>query len=248
MTVEIVKGTKRLSFAKKIICQRALPYKTLLLLPIPTTKDGVHVNGTDITLESLTVGLSSECAVAGYGFPTWFSERLASLGARVYDAMYDESFQVKNAELTALGVLGNVLSAKERAPSEVCFGIIGYGRIGSALTKYLRQLGANPIVFTSRESVRAFLGKAGIRALCSDSIEDYASVDVLINTAPKRILDSGGVAELSDAGVALFDLASGENFDGSPLVARLGGVPDKVFPESAGRAYADALCRTLGGL
>ena len=246
MTVEIVKGTKRISAAQKIIRQRGLPYKKLLLLPIPTSKDGVHVNGTDITLDSLIVGVGEECAVCGYGLPAWFADKLAALGARVYDAMFDEFFQEENAELTALGALGEIITAKPEAPCEVSFGVIGYGRIGSALVKYLCRLGANPTVFTRRESVCRSLGELGIQGLCSWRIEDYMSVDVLINTAPTIITDSGGAAALHNAGVTVFELASGENFGHSEYVARLGGVPDKVFPESAGRAYAESIYRALG--
>ena len=80
MTVEIVKGTKRISAAQRQICQKRLPYKRLLLLPIPTTKDGVNVTGTDVTLESLTVGADKSVAVAGYGLPPWFAENLTIAG------------------------------------------------------------------------------------------------------------------------------------------------------------------------
>ena len=111
MTVEIIKGSKRISYAARRLGASGLAYKSILLLPIPTTKDGINVNGTDISLDSLTVGIDSSCAVAGYGIPAAFCERIRALGGEVYDALYDESFQQKNAELTALGALGELLSA-----------------------------------------------------------------------------------------------------------------------------------------
>ena len=246
MTVEIIKGTKRLSAAHRIICQRGLPYKRLLLLPIPTTKDGVVVNGTDVTLDSLTLGVGVGDAVAGYGLPSRFVDKLTARGARVYDAMYDEQFQQKNAELTVIGALGDIITAKDRAPSDVTYGIIGYGRIGSALLKYLLMLGASATVFTRRESVRIALGEWGIKSSSSTRLEDYMALDVLINTAPTTITDARGVGALYDAGVSVFDLASGENFDHSDKVVRLPGVPDRVYPKSAGEAYANALCDALG--
>ena len=245
MTVEIVKGTKRLCSAQRVLCQRGLPYKRLLLLPIPTTKDGVHVNGTDIKLDFLLQGIGTGDCVGGYGLPSWFGDRLRDKGASVYDAMYDESFQQKNADLTALGALGEIISEKQRAPSEVRFGIIGYGRIGSALVKYLSFLGAKLTVFTKRESVCLALGEWGIDTSLSERLEDYMSVDVLINTAPKTITDKDGAAALYNAGISVVDLASGENFGHSEHVKRLGGVPDRVFPESAGYAYAEGLCEAL---
>ncbi len=245
MTVEIIKGSKRISAAQRVICQRVLPYKKIILLPIPTTRDGVNVNGTEITLESLIMGAGAGVAVCGYGLPQWFVVRLTESGARVYDALVDESFQQKNAELTAIGAIAEIITEKKRAPADVRFGIIGYGRIGSALLKYLCCLGARPIVFTRREAVCHTLGEWGIDSTTSMRLEDYMSVDVLINTAPTPITDAGGALALNAGGVSIFDLASGENFGHSEYVVRLGGVPDKVFPESAGAAYADAICNAL---
>ena len=245
MTVEIIKGTKRISAAQRIICQRELPYKKIILLPIPSTRDGINVSGTDITLESLTFGIHSGVAVCGYGLPQWFVSKLEEAGACVYDALHDESFQQKNAELTALGALGDIITVKSKAPSDVRFGIIGYGRIGSALLKYLCCFGAKPIIFTRRESVCRMLGEWGIDSTTSMRLEDYTMLDVLINTAPAPVVDAGGALALHAAGVSMFELASGENFGHAEQVVRLLGVPDKVFPESAGIAYAEAICSAL---
>ena len=245
MTVEIIKGSKRISCAARRLSVSELPYKSILLLPIPTSRDGITVSGTDTTLEQLISRVDASCAVCGYGLPKWFSERLSALGVTVYDALYDEDFQKKNAELTALGVLGDIICERDAAPEAVRFGVIGYGRIGSVLVKYLATLGAHPIVFSERASVRMALGEWGIESRRETSIEELSSLDVLINTAPRCITDASGAEMLHAAGVAVFDLASGENFGGSEWVIRLGGVPDRVFPESAGEAYAEAICRCL---
>ena len=246
MTVDIVKGGKRVFYAAHVLSESNLQYKRLVLLPIPSTKDGIRVNGTDVTLESLCEETDSSCAVCGYGLPSWFSDKITSLGGTVYDALYDENFQQKNADLTAIGVLGEIISEKGKAPSEVRFGVIGYGRIGSLLVKYLSFLGASPVVFSSRESVRHSLGEWGIETLSGEDISEFSKIDVLINTAPKCITDKQGAELLHNLGVSLFDLASGENFGGSECVMRLPAVPDRVFPESAGYAYAQAICKYLG--
>lgn len=248
MTVEIIKGSKRISYAAHRLGAMGLAYRSMLLLPIPTTKDGINVNGTDITLDSLIGGMDGSCVVAGYGLPGEFCERVRALGGVVYDALYDESFQQKNAELTALGAIGELISERDRAPSEVRFGIIGYGRIGSALLKYLSFLGAHPVVFSARESVRLMLGEWGVECSAGEALEDFLGLDVLINTAPRCITDMAGAELLYASGMSIFDLASGENFGGSERVVRLPAVPDRVFPESAGAAYADAICEYLKGI
>ena len=62
-----------------------------------------------------------------------------------------------------------------------------------------------------------------------------------INTSPTPFADRGEAERLHARGISIFDLASGENFGGSPFVKRLPGIPGKVYPESAGLAYAEAL-------
>ena len=90
------------------------------------------------------------------------------------------------------------------------------------------------------------LGEWGVECHSGDSTQDFLGLDVLINTAPRCITDIAGVELLYASGVSVFDLASGENFGGSERVVRLPAIPDRVFPKSAGYAYADAICDYLG--
>ena len=230
MTVDVIGEDKRLLWAKSVIEKRGAPFRRVVLLPIPT-----RIKCCGEALEALGEG----DAVVGYGLCPELFEELKSRRVYIYDAARDEEFLLINAELTAVGVLGEITTAKDKAPSDVRYGIIGYGRIGKSLLKHLTFLGSLVTVFTTRESVLISLGEWGVHAEMLDTPEALFGVEVLINTAPIEIADIYGAEELLRSGVKIFDLASGECFGGCESVVRLKGVPGVRYPLSAGAAYAE---------
>ena len=236
MTVEIFSPDKRTVCAKRVVQAGNLNFNKIYLLPIPSSKDGVHINGTDLQL--LDIAAVSGDAIICYGIPDEIYGTFVKRGVSVYDAERDEDFLVRNAVLTALGVIGDIITEKNKSPEEVSFGIIGYGRIGKVLLKYLYFLGATPTVYTTRDSVLVELGSIGVNAkLLSES--DLSDMDVIINTAPTHILDKEDTERLIAAGTTVFDLASGDNFGLCQAVVKPMSVPGKVYPESAGKSYGE---------
>ena len=47
----------------------------LVLLPIPTTRDGIYVTGTELPLEKTVSDLVPETLIAGYGIPNDIKEK-----------------------------------------------------------------------------------------------------------------------------------------------------------------------------
>ena len=220
-------------------------YSELVILPIPTTVDGIHINATDTRLDELAGTVGEGSFVLGYGIPEPDVARLEDAGATVCDALGDEIFLERNAELTALGTVGVLLTSAGRGISELSVGVVGYGRIGRHLIRILLFLGARVRVYTRKASTRLELCSLGIDAsLSSDG--DYAGLDYLINTAPDRILTVKETREVMAHG-EIIDLASGVNFPGELSITKLGGIPGLMYPVSAGRIYAEAALRYEGG-
>ena len=212
---------------------------TLLLLPIPTTRDGVSVNGTDIPLSSLPEYLSGSAYVVGYGIPRATVRELEGCGALVFDAALDEKFLVENAEITADGALARLITLTKKAPRDTAIGIIGYGRIGSALARRLLFLGVHTVVFSAREAVRISLGEAGVE--CREYGADgwLLRLDVLVNTAPATLVSHDDMLTIKKSGTLVMDLASGSFLPAGFEVLKLSSVPDALYPETAGRLYAE---------
>lgn len=219
-------------------------FSSCIILPVPTSRDGVLLTNTDVTLEEGVALADSGTLVVGYGIPRESRVRLREVGATVVDASEDEEFLLENAELTAECALGIILTTEKSSPRDLSVGIVGYGRIGKCLLRLLLYLGASVTVFTGREGVRLELGECGIRTAEYGSTDALSRLDILINTAPEQLFDTTG-GDFPE-GLRVIELASGTNFEGLDTVERYPSVPARMLPRSAGRALYKAVERALG--
>ncbi len=212
--------------------------KRIILLPIPSSRDRLHITGSERLLSEVLSDAGVGCLVCGYAIPENEAKRARENGADVFDAALCEDFMLENSRISAIGALGYILTEIGRVPADVCFGIVGYGRIGKELARMLVFLGGRVKIYTSRTLTRVELGECGIESLYTDySLGlDLSGVDVLINTAPTSLTSSFPSGNIPD-GLTVIELASGENFGNIEGVRRLPGIPDKMYPPSAARAY-----------
>ena len=184
-------------------------------------------------------------AVCGYGLPETVKAELNEKGARLFDGLECEDFLVENAVLTVDGALGYLLNSMPCSPRDLTVGLIGYGRIGKRLLSALLFLGAKVRVYTRSEPVRLSLGAEGIETEEFSFEGDYGELDVLVNTAPAKVMSGEGIKKYETAGLKILDLASGECFPQSPSVKKLASVPEAFYPKSAGRLYGKYISEYL---
>ncbi len=221
-------------------------FKRTVLLPIPTSKDKIHLCGTDKLISEVYAEVKAGDFVAGYGIDVAAKASMRERGAVVYDALDDEDFLCENANETAIGALGYILTHTDETPKDTVFSIVGYGRIGKALTRLLLFLGAKVRVFSGREITCLELGECGIEAhfLGDDYRIPKNDSDIIINTAPTDLSSSfeGGKLPKSQR---VIELASGENFGGIEGVERLPSIPDRSYGKSAGKTYFEHIVRYM---
>lgn len=234
-------------------CQRRLSLltdklseKRLLLLPIPTTRDNKYISSSATRLSELLPLCDKETLVAGYGIPCELKERMESVGAVVFDAALDEDFLVRNAEITARGAIGRLMCESTLDITDMKIGIIGYGRIGKQLLKLALFLGAGVRVYTKRPEVMRDLSPLGIDCEIIGRESDLSSLDIVFNTAPEKIIDEERIASLPER-IRIIDLASGNIFEPSARLTKLSSIPDAMYPETAGRLYAEAILKAIDG-
>ncbi len=238
MYIKVYNNDERSEACLDVLRASRLPstVKGLCLLPIPSTSDGVHIRGcSDERLSDIIP--KSGVVYCGYAIPTDIARMLQDGGGIVSDASLDEDFLLDNAYLTSLASLGYILHTYSIDLSRPIVGVVGYGRIGSSLTRMLLSLGIPIRVYTSREDLRLELGSLGVSSSGYFSDASFDGVDLIVNTAPSITLSP-------PADIPILELASGDNFPEN-TVTRLPALPAKHYPRSAGRIWANAILRAI---
>ena len=155
----------------------------MLILPIPTTRDKRYVLGTDVELKELSSYVKPNSLVAGYGLPSELYEELSSLGAVIYDASLDEKFLSDNADISARGAFGYLLSNFKTSADRLKIGRVGYGRIGAKLSKLLLFAGADVKIYTTRMNLAKELCEHGIRAEFIKPTTELSELDQVISAS-----------------------------------------------------------------
>ncbi len=202
---------------EELLC--GLPAADAAILPIPVSRDGMHVTGSDCTLSELVSYLPPDIPILGGRLPP------ALCKGRHHDLLLDESFTLRNASLTAEGVLRLFYEHMQTALAEADVLIYGYGRIAEALTLRLKNLCRSVTVLARREESRTRAMLHGARALPFASF--LPPHTVAVNTVPPPFAPPESECMLA------VDLA-GTPKEGSRFLAAP-GLPGRFFPISAAR-------------
>ena len=239
MKVFTYNADARIAAAKAALEKSEEKTARIHLLPIPTKA----LCKENAAYQALFANLQAGDLACGYGIPPKIKDEILLRGGRVFEQEEDACFIEENARLTAEVTMGYIL-AQPRAPMDLSVGIIGYGRIGSALCRMLLFFGAGVRIFTERAEVRASLGTSGIesRPIRYEAGEhpDLAGLDLVIQTAPAKIFTKENAPTCP-----LWNLAAALYVEEGVAVRQLSALPAKVCYESGGRALARAVLRAL---
>ena len=166
----------------------------------------------------------------------------------------DPVFVHENAVLTAEGALCAAMRDTPFALVEARVMVVGYGRIGRALTERLVGLNSDVTVASRREEGRLQAMARGARAASLDGMRALLSeMRVIFVTSPDRAL---GMEELSrvSRNAVVIDLSGapyGLDLDAAKRLGlnarRESALPGRYAPESAARCLYRAVARTLNG-
>ena len=238
-----------------------------LVLPLPATRDGVNVHcprdpSCALPLEEIAALLRRETGLLLYGGRLPDTLAAGELSPRVVDYYEDEALQLRNAYLTAEAALMTAMELTDTALQGLSAGIVGYGRIGKALSRLLQGLGVEVTVFARREEALSEAAAAGCRPrLLSPSApmggfpSSGKDFSILFNTVPAPIIPRETLVSL-DAGALLIDLASApfgvSDEDVREATARGGlrylrapSLPGSYAPRTAGEIIADCVLADL---
>lgn len=159
------------------------------------------------------------------------------------DLLEDDAYLRENAKLTAHCALALGMELLPITLEDCPVLVIGWGRIGKALSPLLKALGAEVTVASRSAGHRAEAKSLGYRAEDSGSPGDLGRFRLVYNTAPAPVI-SREQARAFRQDCVILDLASKPGIGGERPKAAL-GLPGKMVPESSGRLIGSTLLRIL---
>lgn len=197
----------------------------------------------EITMDELLALASPEARVFLCGPSGWDDPR-------VIDLWRDETLQTENAWLTAEGAVCAAMRAGSRCLRDTRALVIGWGRIGGALTEMLVAMGAAVSVASRGEAHRHRAIERGAEAVSMEELDAaLASADLIFNTAPAMVLDGERLRTVNPSAMVI-DLASPPYGVDLRAAWALGlrawrepGLPGRHCPESAAAALYRAILR-----
>ena len=163
-------------------------------------------------------------------------------GYRCKDLLQDELYLWKNAAITAQ--IAVTLAAKNLTVTwdGTNVLILGWGRIGQSLAKYLASLGAKVTVAARKEAHRGQIAAFGYTPLnIHDLSYQLSRFRVIFNTVPAPVL-SATQMRLCRKDCVKIELASTDGIAGSDILTAR-GLPGTYAPETSGKLIAATVLR-----
>ena len=160
----------------------------------------------------------------------------------------DEVYAIENAVQTAEAGLMLIIRATTKSIYDLNIGILGYGRLGRALSKLFSSIGINYNIYTQDyyEQAIAHLCKCNVYDLDGD----ISTCDVLVNTIPAKTLSYEKLKTINNS-CYILDLASFASIDSCDVNSlnlvydNALGLPGKYSPQSAGEILGKAILRCM---
>ena len=223
-----------------------------VILPLPASADGLRVFAPlaekDIYLVSVLSLLEENQLLLGGRTDI----RINEVHARTFDYYEREELKVMNSVPTAEGAIAVAMKALDITLHGAKTAVIGFGRVGKALSMRLRALGADVCVFARNRGDTALAETMGMRGAQISALETMLKeADCVFNTVPHILLDGARLAALRP-GVPVIELASAPGGADAEEAKRLGvnlipapALPGKCAPVTAGAIIGRAIAAIL---
>lgn len=260
-SIVICGGDKRQKYLYELMVEKGLDVSTfalerdgdikeltnydVVILPVPVTKDGVHLNCPyAIKVEDVIDVLCKWQIVLG-GMCKWDD---------MIDYYKDEDFQMQNAVPTAEGALQIAMENMDITINNSVCAVMGYGRIGKVLSDMLKKLGASVTVCARNPKDLALAKAMGFGTMHINRLEHMEMYDALFNTVPENVLteevlktirNDAVITELASKPYGM-DIKKAEELGKKVIPAP--GLPGKVAPKTAAKILCDVILDILGGM
>ena len=182
--------------------KKLAPLLDAVLLPAWSVEpDGfIQMQSRGLYIAEFLESLSDECILFA-GKDSSFLHHL-SLQKRFW--LKDETLLLRNAELTAEGLLARIITVSEKSLDEITIDVIGSGRCASAVIELLNNLNCHYRMIT--RNPERFDTSSDLVELSQWKKDDPS--EIIVNTAPVCVMDCSTVSNWKDI-KHVFDISTG---------------------------------------
>lgn len=244
------------------LLDEALSGKRILILPVPVTRDGIHISGCEecqdfdegisdlFSLKYIAQNISCFTTVCGGVIPDKLIKTCEDNNIACYDFMKDDFVAVKNAVATAEGAISEVFMMSDINICESKSLVTGYGKCGKAIAERLAALKSD-VTVTAR-SIEACIKAEmdGFNTILMgklDESEKLKEFNFCFNTVPALILTEEILKLFSDD-IIIMDIASkpgGTDFkycdENNIKYKHSLGIPGRLSPKTSGIILGEAV-------
>lgn len=210
----------------------------VIVLPLPVSVV------SDALKEALHRGQTLICGITEDGFTRCAREN----GWKTVSIYEDEVYQTENAEDSAEGAVFALMREAPFALKGKRALVIGFGRLGRQLQKYLSRLGVKVTVAARDPVKRALAGEDAVDIKTAmDMLGDF---DMIVNTAPAQIVGRSALdnirkdALLMDTASAPYGFNLEEAKEKRIRAWRENGIPGRYCPKTAAERLMNCIERS----
>lgn len=220
---------------------------TFVVLPIPFTKDKLHITGEDILIENIIQQCNGKTIFSG-GISKEFRRQLAMNNVIYIDLMELDEVAYLNAIPTAEGAIYKAMELTDETIHGSNVLVLGFGRVAKILADKLKGLNANVFCAARSKKDLAHIKALGYNVVDINNMENgLKKFAIIFNTVPTIILGEKKLNRLNKDSV-IIDLASSPGGVDYSKAKELGinailelGIPSKVAPKSAAKYLKESI-------
>ena len=212
----------------------------VVILPIPFTKDRVHILGEGIEILPFIKKCTGKLVIGGA--LNVFTDEFKASNVECIDLMEQDSIALLNAIPTAEGAIAKAMEYTDIVLHKSNVLVLGFGRVGKILAHKLKGLDANVFCEARKKKDLAHANALGYNVVKLEELGNVlGNIDIIFSTIPKEILKEDYLKLLKKDAV-IIDLASSPGSVDYMAARKYNidahlelGLPSKVAPKSAAK-------------
>lgn len=241
----------RKMYEKENVLVDSIEESNIVILPIPFTKDKVHITGEEMTIDKCIEKCMHKSIFSG-AIPRELKRKLEINNIMYVDLMESDAIAYLNAIPTAEGAIARAMELTEYTLHGANVMVIGFGRVGKILAHKLKGLDANIYCVARKEKDLALINALGYNVIELNTMEDHLkSMDIIFSTVPTMVLNERRL-KLLKKNALIIDLASSPGSVDYEAAKKINvnavlelGIPSKVAPKSAASYIKSSIDRAI---